>query len=80
MEQYRIDVLRQGAEYPAFGTSQIRADLGGKSSPQVAPILNWLVREGYVKALDFVYGPHGWERAWAVTERGRAHLPYLVAV
>jgi DNA-binding PadR family transcriptional regulator len=71
MEQYRKALLERGSMFPCFGTSQIKVN---QSSPQVTPILDWLVREGYVKRLDPVFGPNRWERAWAVTQKGREYL------
>lgn len=77
MEPHRELMLRTVAQWPAAGTSQVREAWGGRTkinSQMVTPILDWLVRHGYVKRLDPVFGPHGWERAWAVTRQGRAYL------
>jgi hypothetical protein len=71
--QRKVVAIAMG--YPCFGTSQIRRDLGGLTSPQVAPILTGLVRKGILKRVNphgnGVYGPNGWEQAWAVRKEAR---------
>lgn len=73
MEPHQYQVLCVSAEYPAFGSSQVAHDLG-LNPQQVTPILGLLTRRGLVKRLDPVYGPKGWERAWAVTRLGRRRI------
>lgn len=71
MKQNRLDVLRVARRWPACATSQVVEALAS-SSARVAPVLDWLVRYGYMERLyPPVLGPRCEERAWTVTAKGR---------
>jgi DNA-binding MarR family transcriptional regulator len=78
MEQYRIDVLEAAAARPCITTSEVATAIDATPA-QVAPILSWLCRGGYIARLDSVHnGQRGWdERAWSVTREGHQKLASL---